>query len=53
MSQLVSNKGNVNRITMQIEVRGNKKVDVNRNNVNRGGAIRGITINKNITTTSV
>ena len=29
-------KGDVNRLTTQIEIRGNKKfVDVNRNNVNR------------------
>ena len=35
-------------MTMQIEVRGNKKFDdVNRNNVNRGDINRSITVNNN------
>ena len=38
-------KGDVNRMTMQIEVRGNKKVDdVNRNNVNRFDVNLSITV---------
>ena len=42
-----SKKGNINRMTTQIEVRGNKIFDaVNRNNVNRGDENRGITVNK-------
>ena len=45
MSQLVPKKGDVNRMTTQIEVRGNIKFDdVNRNNVNRGDVNRRITV---------
>ena len=44
-SQLVPKKGDVNRMTTQIEVRGNNKFDyVNRNNANRGDVNRKITI---------
>ena len=38
-------KGDLNRMTTQIEVTGNKKFfDINRNNVNRGNVNRGITV---------
>ena len=44
-SQLVPKKDDVNRMTTQIEVRGNKKFDdVNENNVIRGDINRGITV---------
>ena len=40
-----SKKAEVNRVTMQIEVRANKKFgDLNRNNVNRGYVNQGITV---------
>ena len=43
--QLVPIKGNVNRMTTQIKVRGKKKFDnANRDNVNRGDVNRRITI---------
>ena len=45
MSQLVKRKGDVNLMTTQIEVVGNKKYDdVNGNNVNRGDVNRRITV---------
>ena len=38
-------KGNVNRITTKIQVKGNQKLDdVNRNNFNRGDVNRRITV---------
>ena len=43
--QLVSKKGNINRMTTQIEIRGNKKFyDVNRSNYNRGKVNRRIIV---------
>ena len=45
MSQLVPKKGNVNRMTTQIEVRGNKQFDdINRYNINPGDINRRITV---------
>ena len=54
-SQLVPEKGDVNRMTAQIEIRGNKKFDdVNQNNVNRGNVnLRRICFNKNFSSISI
>ena len=47
--QLVPKKGDVNRMTTQLEVRGNKRFDdVSRNNVNRGYVNRRITVFKSL-----
>ena len=51
-SQLVPKNDDLNRMTTQIEVRGNKKFyDLNRNNLNRGNINRRITVTQlNLTT---